>query len=162
MADTEVASPLDPSNDPTRVPDSSLDPLFQPKTRGDRSNRQGGQRPAERCCGTSSAIRSEAWCFPAEGAGNSGEPEILAVGRLSRTAPTEAEFSILVADAHQGQGLGSELLRRLVEIGRKEGLRRITAEMSPANGAMQAVSRKLGFEIRGELQDPTTEAVLQL
>jgi acetyltransferase len=32
MADTEIASPLDPSNDPTRVPGSSLDPLFQPKT----------------------------------------------------------------------------------------------------------------------------------
>jgi acetyltransferase len=98
----------------------------------------------------------------AEAAATGGGTNILAVGRLSRTGPVESEFSVLVADAHQGQGLGLELLRRLVEIGRKEGLRRITAEMSPANGAMQAVSRKLGFRLRGELQDPTIEAVLDI
>jgi acetyltransferase len=97
-----------------------------------------------------------------EGSGVSGQPELLAVGRLSRTGPRESEFSVLVADAHQGQGLGHELLRRLVEIGRNEGLRRITADMSPGNGPMQAVSRKLGFQIRGELMDPTVEAVLDL
>jgi acetyltransferase len=97
-----------------------------------------------------------------EGTSRTGQAEVLAVGRLSRTTASEAEFSVLVADVHQGQGLGSELLRRLVEIGRREGLRRITAEMSPANGAMQAVARKLGFDMRGDLQDPTTEAVLDL
>ncbi len=97
-----------------------------------------------------------------EGNGPSGAPELLAVGRLARTGPVEAEFSVLVADAHQGQGIGTELLRRLVEIGSREGLCRITADMSPANGAMQAVSRKLGFKLHGELQDPTLEAVLQL
>jgi acetyltransferase len=97
-----------------------------------------------------------------EGTGPAGAPEMLAVGRLSRTGPREAEFSVLVADAHQGQGIGTELLRRLVEIGRQEGFRKITADMSPANGAMQAVSRKLGFRLHGELQDPTLEAVLEL
>jgi acetyltransferase len=98
----------------------------------------------------------------AEGKTGSGERELLAIGRLSRTGSVEAEFSVLVADAHQGQGLGFELLRRLVEIGRAEGLRRITADMSPANAAMQAISRKLGFQLRGETEDPTVEAVLDL
>jgi acetyltransferase len=91
-----------------------------------------------------------------------GDRSIMAVGRLSRTGPLEAEFSVLVADSYQGQGLGSEILRRLVEIGRREGLRRITAEMSPGNQVMQAVSRKLGFQLSGELQDATVLAVLDL
>ena len=52
------------------------------------------------------------------------EPAILGVGRLSKMAGgnEEAEFAILVADTFQGQGLGSELLRRLIQVGRDEGL----------------------------------------
>ena len=50
-----------------------------------------------------------------------GQPLIVAVGRLSKShAVPEAEFAILVADAWQGQGLGTELLNRLVQIGRDE------------------------------------------
>ena len=91
-----------------------------------------------------------------------GNPALVAVGRIQRTEPGEAEFSLLVADAYQGRGLGTELLRRLVQIGRQEGLRRITAMISSGNGAMQAVARKLGFEIRGQLGEPTVDAVLEL
>jgi acetyltransferase len=97
------------------------------------------------------------------GGERSGRPDtIMAIGRLSRTGPFEAEFSVLVADAYQGDGLGHELLRRLIEIGRREGLRRITADMSPGNRAMQSISRKLGFRLGGELQDATVQAVLDL
>jgi acetyltransferase len=91
-----------------------------------------------------------------------GNSSLVAVGRIQRTEPGEAEFSLLVADAYQGRGLGTELLRRLVQIGRQEGLRRITAMISSGNGAMQAVARKLGFEIRGQLGEPTVDAVLAL
>ena len=55
-----------------------------------------------------------------------GEHEIIAMGRLSRLYGTdEAEFSLEVRDAFQRRGLGTELLRRLVAIGRDEqiGLR---------------------------------------
>jgi acetyltransferase len=75
---------------------------------------------------------------------------IAAVARLARLGPTKAEFALLVADAYQGQGLGTELLRRLVEIGRAEGLKQIVAEISAANGAMQAVARRLGFRLVDE------------
>ena len=46
---------------------------------------------------------------------------IVAVGRLIKAhGRPEAEFAILVGDAWQRQGLGTELLRRLVRIGRDE------------------------------------------
>ena len=91
-----------------------------------------------------------------------GAPSIVAIGRLSQTVPRQAEFSLLVADASQGEGLGSELLRRLIEIGRREGLRRITADIAPGNAAMQAICQRLGFHLQGEASEPTVEAVLEL
>ena len=70
-------------------------------------------------------------------------------GRLNQIRATrEAEFAILVTDAHQRSGLGTELLRRLVEIGRREGRKRITGDVLPENTGMQRAAQKLGFKIR--------------
>ncbi|MGK7914822.1 MAG: bifunctional acetate--CoA ligase family protein/GNAT family N-acetyltransferase, partial [Prochloraceae cyanobacterium] len=78
-----------------------------------------------------------------------GEHQVLGVGRLSKMhGVDEAEFSLLVSDSCQRQGLGTELLRQLVEIGRDEGIKRIKAEILPINRAMQRVSEKLGFRVR--------------
>jgi acetyltransferase len=80
-----------------------------------------------------------------------GEHCILAVGRLSKLhTAAEAEFAILVSDAHQGHGFGGELLRRLVQVGRDEKLQRITANILSGNVAMQRVSREIGFKLKRE------------
>lgn len=78
-----------------------------------------------------------------------GEHAVLAVGRLSRVhGRNEAEFSMLVSDPYQHQGLGTELLRLLLEIARNEGMERVTAEVLQENRAMQRVCEKLGFTLR--------------
>ena len=78
-----------------------------------------------------------------------GENSVLAIGRLSKVHQTaEAEFAILVSDAWQGHGFGGELLRRLVQIGRDEKLRRIVATILADNVPMQRVSRKTGFKLK--------------
>ncbi len=78
-----------------------------------------------------------------------GKHAILAIGRLSKLRQTaEAEFAILVSDAYQGHGFGAELLRRLVQIGRDEKLKRIVASILNDNVAMQRVSRKIGFKLK--------------
>jgi acetyltransferase len=88
---------------------------------------------------------------------------IVGVGRLKpNPARREAEFALLVADPYQGRGLGLEMLKRLLDVGRAERLKRITAEISAENGAMQKVARKLGFRLSGEVSDPTVRAVLDL
>ena len=90
-----------------------------------------------------------------------GEHVVLAVGRLSRLhGRNEAEFSMLVSDPHQHQGLGTELLRLLIEIGRDEGLERITAEVLHENRAMQRVCEKLGFTLNATPE--VVEAWLEL
>ena len=54
--------------------------------------------------------------------------EIIAMGRLSRVYnKDEAEFSLEVRDAFQRRGLGTELLRRLIAIGRDEQIGCISA-----------------------------------
>ncbi|ARV57966.1 acetyl CoA synthetase subunit alpha [Nostocales cyanobacterium HT-58-2] len=82
------------------------------------------------------------------------EHEILAVSRLSKLHGTnEAEFAILVSDRYQCQGVGTELLKRLLQVGRDEQLTLISAEILTENSAMQRVCEKLGFCIH-----PTADA----
>ena len=84
----------------------------------------------------------------AERTASDGTPEIVAVGRLSKHhAVNAAEFALVVADCCQGEGLGSELLRRLVEIGRDEGLAWIDAEMLADNHGMRRAAEKAGFTL---------------
>ena len=83
----------------------------------------------------------------AEHQGTAGA-EIIGVGRLNRISDGhEAEIAVLVSDRHQNQGIGSQLLRRLIEVARKEGLTSVSAEMMYDNIAMQAIAKKLGFQI---------------
>ena len=94
-----------------------------------------------------------------------GGPEIMAVGRLSRTPGTaepEAEFAMLVNDRYQRQGLGSELLRRLIQIGKDEGLRRITAEILPENRGMQVVAAQHGFTLKPNYAEGAVMAWIDL
>src|SRR5271157_3401850 len=75
-----------------------------------------------------------------------GDHEIIAMGRLSRLyGNDEAEFSLEVRDAFQRQGLGTELLRRLVAIGRDEQMGCISAVVLPQNLGMLRICEKLGF-----------------
>jgi acetyltransferase len=78
-----------------------------------------------------------------------GEREILAVGRLTKSdQANEAEFALLTADKFQGHGLGTELVKRLIEIGRAEGLDRVIADMLGENRQMIEICRQLGFHLR--------------
>ena len=89
--------------------------------------------------------------------------ELLAIGRLSRIpGQRRAEFGLLVIDEWQHRGLGTELLRRLITIGRSEGLEAITASILRDNLDMQKLCKKLGFELRMVPDDAVLEAILVL
>lgn len=94
---------------------------------------------------------------------NTETRDLLGAARLTKLYGTEeAEFSILIADPYQRQGLGTELLRRLIRIGRDEHLKKIRADILPDNTAMQRVCKKLGFKIRREVGDPLVSAELEI
>jgi len=76
------------------------------------------------------------------------EKKVLGVGRLSKQHDRgEAEFAVLISDEWQRQGLGCELLRRVIEIGRHEKLTSISGVILGENHAMQHVCRKVGFKV---------------
>jgi acetyltransferase len=91
----------------------------------------------------------------------SGELGIVGLGTLMREHErAEAEFAILVADAYAGLGIGGELLRRLVDIGRLEGIPKIVGYILHENHPMLAACRRLGFAIEPQLHDPMLRATI--
>lgn len=97
-----------------------------------------------------------------------GESEILAIGRLHKDwqafarGVREAEFALVVSDRFQGQGLGKELLRRLIAVARQEDVDTLFGEISAENMSMQAICRWMGFQIRRDYEDTTVVARLKI
>lgn len=100
----------------------------------------------------------------AERTGRKGAEEgILAVARLSKTPGSdEAEFAVLVTDKYQRRGLGTELLRQLLRIGRSENLKRIAADILPENTGMQTVCKRLGFRLQHCAEEGVVRASIDL
>jgi acetyltransferase len=74
--------------------------------------------------------------------------KLLGVGRLVANADhTDAEYAVLVADAYQGQGLGSLLTDYCLEICKSWGIRTVVAETAPENRRMLAIFEHRGFTL---------------
>jgi acetyltransferase len=92
-----------------------------------------------------------------------GTVAIVGVGRLIRLRDgRSAEMSLIVSDAFQGHGLGRELMRRLIDVARAEGIEAIVAEILAANSAMVVLTRELGFDVGGDPASDTLHAELRL
>lgn len=92
-----------------------------------------------------------------------GKRRILGVGRLSKLHNSnDAEVAILITDELQGHGLGTELLRRLIEVGRNEGLYRVVAYILPDNKNMQRLCEKLNFQLHHLIEASVVRAELEL
>lgn len=89
--------------------------------------------------------------------------DILGVGRLIRVHGTrDAEFAILISDQWQRQGIGTELLARLVRIGKEEKLERIVADILSDNTEMQRVCEKIGFKQQYSAAEGIVKAAIDL
>jgi acetyltransferase len=88
--------------------------------------------------------------------------EIIGIIRLIKLRGTDAaEFALLVSDKHQGQGLGTELLRRILEVARREGLRRVVADIHMMNRPMQVVCERLGFRLNASPEEGIMKAEIE-
>jgi acetyltransferase len=89
------------------------------------------------------------------------EREILAMASLTKLSrQNHGEVAVLVTDDYQRHGVGTELVRRLVQVARDEHLGRVVASTMTDNHGMCTVFRRLGFalsidgdEVRAELDD---------
>jgi acetyltransferase len=99
----------------------------------------------------------------AERKNSAGKPELLAIGRLSKThGRDEAELAAVAIDEAQHKGLGTELYRRLIEVARDGKLTKLISNMLPENREMRALCVKLGFKMNSSLEDNMIRAELDL
>ncbi len=91
---------------------------------------------------------------------------IVGSARLARDAATpdspEAEAAIVVRDDYQGQGVGTELLRRLVLLAKQMRVQTIVAIFQPDNEDAIRVFRELNLPYTTSIQHGETIMRLQL
>jgi acetyltransferase len=81
-------------------------------------------------------------------------PAIVAEARYALAQDGDnAEFAIAVADDFQGRGLGRQLVKRLLAAAWRRGVRRLFGEIKSDNRAMLALAMRVGFRLRGSLDD---------
>ena len=92
-----------------------------------------------------------------------GDREVIAIGTLQKEySKNSGEVAVLISDTYQGQGLGKEVIARLVTFARDEGLQLVSATTMLENDAMCAVFRKLGFRLSTDFEDQLVHAELPL
>lgn len=90
-----------------------------------------------------------------------GQARLFGVVRASLDAGLgSAEFAIVIPHALSGQGLGTRLLGRIIELTRRAGVRLLYGDTLPENSAMRALARKFGFH--EELRDHLIRITLPL
>ncbi|NCC51292.1 MAG: bifunctional acyl-CoA synthetase/GNAT family N-acetyltransferase [Spartobacteria bacterium] len=99
-------------------------------------------------------------CVKDKGAKNK---KIIGMARLSKIhGSNNGKFSMVISDAYQGQGLGSELLNNILEVGRQEKLTKIVANILPDNAGMRALCERVGFTIKSKSGDEFVTAEITL
>jgi len=74
----------------------------------------------------------------------------------------EAELAVIVSDGFQRRGIGTAVVRQLVDFARAEKLQRITATVLFENRPMQKVFERLGFRMKQTADSESLEAELIL
>jgi acyl-CoA synthetase (NDP forming)/GNAT superfamily N-acetyltransferase len=86
---------------------------------------------------------------------------LIGVGRYERNPGSDsAEVAFVVADEHQGRGIGTVLLEHLAAAARECGLTRFVADVLPHNAPMLDVFRNAGFDERAGFSDGVTQVEL--
>ena len=80
--------------------------------------------------------------------------EIIAIGRYYLDRKTNrAEVAFVVRDDWQNKGIGSFVLKHLVNIAKRNGIAGFTAEVMRDNKPMQSVINHSGLKVRSELTE---------
>jgi len=81
-------------------------------------------------------------------------PVIVAEARYALEQEADgAEFAIAVADDFQRRGLGTRLVRELLAVAWRRGVRRLFGEIKSDNRGMLALATRLGFRLRPSIED---------
>ena len=107
-------------------------------------------------------VRELVYLVVLPGAGD-GVDRVIAVGRIDCSAEDDNHLMLVVADAWQDRGVGGLLLRFLIDLARREGMRRLKVRLHTENLPMRHLCREVGF-FYGDPRDAddVVEGVLDL
>jgi acetyltransferase len=89
-----------------------------------------------------------------------GAERLIGVSRYIADPDGEGcEFALAVADEWQKKGIGTALMRALLDRARSKGLRRMHGEVLAENYNMLALCHELGLTERGSREDPMLRTV---
>ena len=91
-----------------------------------------------------------------------GRDLIVGGGRYIVVRPGTAELAFMVEDGCQGQGIGGVLMRHLVTLARRAGLKQLIAEVLPENLPMLQVLEKSGLGLTRKQEDGVLQLTLSL
>ncbi|HXW73297.1 MAG TPA: GNAT family N-acetyltransferase [Steroidobacteraceae bacterium] len=91
-----------------------------------------------------------------------GHDVIVGGGRYIVVRPGMAELAFMVEDGCQGLGIGGVLMRHLVVLARRAGLKQLIAEVLPENQPMLKVLEKSGLPLTRKQADGVLQVVLSL
>jgi acetate---CoA ligase (ADP-forming) len=96
-------------------------------------------------------------------ADESGAQHVVALASYARLRdPLAAEVAFVVADAHQGRGIGTRLLEQLAARAASVGVERFVAEVRPENQPMLHVFEDAGFAVGRVLESGTVEVTFPI
>ncbi len=88
--------------------------------------------------------------------------EIVGVARLIlQPNRRKGEFAVVVKDQWQGQGLGSGLVKQIIEISKELGVDTLSADVLTSNRKMLSLCKRIGFDLK-TADDETQKATLKL
>ncbi len=74
----------------------------------------------------------------------------------------ETEFSIMIGDPWQGQGVGAKLLLNLLRAARDQGVKKVWGTVLPGNIHMQNLGKKFGFSIKYNSEEGAYDLTIDL
>jgi acetyltransferase len=94
---------------------------------------------------------------------NGDKHEILGVGRMSKVfGMNKGEFAMVISDKYQKQGLGTQLLQKIVQVARAEKLDALAADMLAENEELKQLCQKAGFKLASKAGAPVVRAEMTL
>lgn len=93
---------------------------------------------------------------------DAGKPRAIGVSRYSLTPDGKScECAVTVSDEWQGKGLGTLLMRHLIDVARQQGIRSMFSIDAVGNSRMHELARDLGFVREGD-PDNATQVIHRL
>lgn len=91
------------------------------------------------------------------------QPEIIGVSRaLINHENSDAEFAILIRSDLKGKGLGTVLMKKIIDYCKAKGTLQLSGMTMPSNRGMLTLAQKMGFTIDIHFEDGEADMVLPL